>query len=344
MSCHRGESANVSSIAVLPFDDLSPDKSLGYLGDGVSEDIITMLSRFPDVSVMARNSSFAYKGKPMDVRQIGRELNVDFVLEGSVRKEADQVRIVAQLIDAHTGAHVWAERYDKAGQDPWALQDDVTAKIIGTITGEAGEMRRAQYRDVWGKDTARLEEYHYYLRGHDAFLNSRSKQDNDRAGRIWHEGLAKYPDSDLLRVEVGWYHFWAAYAGWSDDIKEDFRKAGEFVRQVLARENLSPQVKRYAHWLLAFVLAQEGDFQRAAQEADQVVAMAPFDAFAVGQIADVFLLSGQPQKALEQAEFSLARDPNRPRSLNYTRGWALRLLGRYREFDRRIQAERLSGR
>jgi adenylate cyclase len=118
--------AHVPAIAVLPFDDLSPDKSLGYLGDGVSEDIITMLSRFPDLSVIARNSSFVYKGKPVDIRQVGRDLNVGYALEGSVRKEADQIRITAQLIDTQTGKHVWAEHYDKTGTDPLALQDEVT--------------------------------------------------------------------------------------------------------------------------------------------------------------------------------------------------------------------------
>ena len=138
----RVAGAHVPSIAVLPFDDLSPDKSLGYLGDGVSEDIITMLSRFPDLSVIARNSSFVYKGKPVDIRQVGRDLNVDYALEGSVRKDADQIRITAQLIDTQTGKHVWAERYDKAGKDPLALQDEVTGKIVGAMTGEKGQVKQ----------------------------------------------------------------------------------------------------------------------------------------------------------------------------------------------------------
>jgi adenylate cyclase len=141
--------AHVPSIAVLPFDDLSPDKSLGYFGDGVSEDIITtMLSRFPDISVIARNSSFTYKGKPVDIRQVGRDLNVDYALEGSVRKDADQIRITAQLIDTATGQHVWAERDDKAGDDPLALQDEVTSKIVGAMTGEKGQVKQGQYREA----------------------------------------------------------------------------------------------------------------------------------------------------------------------------------------------------
>ena len=203
----RVAGAHVPSIAVLPFDDLSPDKSLGYLGDGMSEDIITMLSRFPDLSVIARNSSFVYKGKPVDIRQVGRDLNVDYALEGSVRKEADQVRITAQLIDTETGKHVWAERYDRAGKDPLALQDEVTGKIVGAMTGEAGQIKKGQYQVAWGKDTTDLGEYDYYLRGHDIFINAKSRQDNDRAGRIWEEGLAKYPDSNLLKVKLGWYHY-----------------------------------------------------------------------------------------------------------------------------------------
>src|SRR6185503_17574931 len=105
--------ATVPSIAVLPFDNMSGDSAMAYFADGVSEDIISMLSRSPDVLVVARNSSFTYKGKATDARQIGKELNVGYVLEGSVRKEADKVRIVAQLIDAKTGEHVWAERFDK---------------------------------------------------------------------------------------------------------------------------------------------------------------------------------------------------------------------------------------
>ena len=219
--------AHVPSIAVLPFDDLSPDKSLGYLGDGVSEDIITMLSRFPDLSVIARNSSFVYKGKPVDIRQIGRDLNVDYALEGSVRKEADQIRITAQLIDTQTGKHVWAERYDKAGKDPLALQDEVTGKIVGAMTGETGQVKQGQYRDAWGKDTADLGEYDYYLRGHDVFMNATSREENDRAGRIWEEGLAKYPNSNLLKVKLGCYHFMAGLNWWSDDIPAEYRKAGQ---------------------------------------------------------------------------------------------------------------------
>jgi TolB-like protein/class 3 adenylate cyclase len=323
--------AHVPAIAVLPFDDMSRDKSLGYLGDGVSDDIITMLSRFPDLSVIARNSSFAYKGRPVDIRQIGRDLNVDYALEGSVRKDANQIRITAQLIDTQTGQHVWAERYDKAGKDPVALQDEVTAKIVEAMTGENGQVKQGQYREAWGKDAADLGEYDYYLRGHDVFMNARSKEDNDRAGRIWEEGLAKYPDSNLLKVKLGIYHFIAGFNFWSDDIPAELRKGGEIVREVLARENLSPQVKRYAHWLFALVLAAEHDFDRALSEAETAISLAPYDASLIGYLAVVPIMSGAPDKALEWIDFAAKRDPNAAKHWNYLRGWALRVLGKPEE-------------
>ena len=328
---HPVAASHVPAIAVLPFDDMSPDKSLGYLGDGVSEDIITMLSRFPDLSVIARNSSFVYKGKPVDIRQVGRDLSVDYALEGSVRKEADQIRITAQLIDTRTGKHVWAERYDRTGKDPLALQDEVTTKIVDAMTGEKGQVKQGQYRDAWGKDVADLGEYDYYLRGHDIFMNANSKDDNDRAARIWEEGLAKYPDSNLLKVKLGWYHMRAGWRWWSDDVEADFRKAGVLVREVLAGNNLSPQVKRLAHWLFAQVLTTERNFDRAVTEADTAIALAPYDTSLISDLTSVPILAGKPDKALEWIDFVVTRNPSIAKDMNYTRGWALRILGKNEE-------------
>ena len=279
--------------------------------------------------MIARNSSFVYKGKPVDVRQSGCDLNVGYALEGGVRKEADQIRIVAQLIDPQTGQHVWAERYDKSGTDPWKLQDEVTGKIVAAMAGESGQIKQGQYHDAWGKDTADLGEYDYYLRGHDIFMNAASKEDNDRTGRIWQEGLAKYPDSSLLKVKLGWYHFKAGFAFWSDDIPADYRNAGELVRAVLDKESLSPQVKRLAHWLFAFVLATERDFSRALKEADFAIALAPYDGFEIGDLSQVLIMSGRPDKGLEWIDLALVRDPNKLQI--YNKGWALRLLGKYED-------------
>ena len=179
---------------MLPFKDLSADKSLGYLGEGVANDVIAILSRFSDIAVVSRTSSFAYKDKEGDVRQIGKELGVGYVVEGSVRKEGDRVRIVAQLINTKTGEHVWADRFDKAGTDPWALQDELTGKIVGAMTGEFGAIRKADYSQAWGKDSTNLAEYDYYLRA-ESQLNLYTKEGLERSGEISRQGLQVFPGS-----------------------------------------------------------------------------------------------------------------------------------------------------
>jgi adenylate cyclase len=296
----------------------------------VSEDIISMLSRSPDVLVVARNSSFTYKGKATDARQIGKELNVGYVLEGSVRKEADKVRIVAQLIDAKTGEHVWAERFDKTGTDPWALQDEVTGKIIGALTGEKGQLKQAQYHDAWGKDSANLQEYDYYLRGHALFMQF-TAEGVEQAGQIWEEGLAKFPNSALLQVNLGWYHMGLAYNGFSNDPTSDFRKAGELVRQALAHPNLSPLERRLCHWLFAYVNVWERKFDQALKEAETAKSLAPYDAFMIGDLCTVLYASGRPMQAVEWADTARARDPANAAYYNGVKGWALEIAGKPQE-------------
>jgi adenylate cyclase len=323
-------SSTVPSVAVLPFDDLSAHQNLGYLGDGVAEDIITALSRFPDLAVVARSSSFTYKGKAVDVRQVGRELGVGYVLEGSVRKEGDKLRIVSQLIDAKTGEHVWAERFDRSGMDPWTLQDEVTGMIVSAMTGETGALKQAQYRQAWGKGATTLEEYDYYLRGHDHFIKY-TKEGIERSGEIWREGLAKFPSSPLLKVKLGWHHMIRVVIFVSDDPPADVRTAGELARQVLANEHLSPQVARLANWLLSFVLVQERDFDGALAAANKTVALAPYDTFMLSRLIMVLLQAGRTDQALQWADQVAARDPALGWSYNHRRGWAYLVLERFAE-------------
>jgi adenylate cyclase len=323
-------SGTVPSIAVLPFDNMSDNPKLSYFGDGVSEDIIAMLSRSPDVSVVARNSSFTYKGKATDAREIGRELNVGYVLEGSVRKEADQVRIVAQLINAKSGDHVWAERFDKTGSDPWGLQDEVTGRIIGALTGEKGQLKQAQYHEAWGKDTANLEEYDYYLRGHEMFMQI-NRDAFEQARRIWEEGLAKFPKSVLLQCSVGWVYYNRSINGWSDDPKADFRKSGQIVRESLAQQNLSPLERRLCHWLFANVSLAERDFDRALTEAETAKRLAPYDAWMNADLSAVLFSAGRPMQAVESLTGAQARDPANAAYYNGLKAWALEIAGKPQE-------------
>jgi adenylate cyclase len=319
----------VPSVAVLPFDNMSGEVGMGYFSDGVTEDIISMLSRLPDLSVIARNSTFTYKGKAVDVRQIARDLDVEYVLEGSVRKAGDKVRIVAQFVNAHTGQHVWAERYDNEGNDPWALQDEVTTKIVSSLAGEKGQIRHAEYKQAWGKDTAALEEYDYYLRGHDIYMRAEGKEEHNRAGRIWEEGLAKFPGSSLLLVKLAWFHLTRAFSFWSDDPPSDYRRAGELGRQVLSRENLPPHTQRLAHWLMAFVRCREGDFERALDDAEAAISLAPYDAFMLGALSQIPIMAGKPNQAFELLAKASAGNPQSQKIYSLRRAWAYYTQGHY---------------
>ena len=326
-------SSSVPAVAVLSFDDLSADQKLGYLGDGVAEDIITALSRFPDLVVVARCSSFAYKGKAVDMRQVGKELGVDYVVEGSVRKDGDKLRIVSQLIDTKNGEHVWAERFDRSGVDPWTLQDEVTGMIVSAITGETGALKRADYRQAWAKGATTLEEYDYYLRGHEQYMKyaQGDKEGIERSGEIWREGLAKFPSSPLLKVKLGWHHMMRVMIFVSDDPPADIRKAGELARQALAKEHLSPQVARLANWLMSYVLVLDREFDGALAAADKTVAMAPNDTFMLSRLMMVLVQVGRPDQALQWADQAAARDPALGWCYNYGRGWAYLVLGRFGE-------------
>jgi TolB-like protein/class 3 adenylate cyclase len=178
------------SIAVLPFQNMSGDPEQEYFADGIVEDIITALSRFGQLFVIARNSSFTYKGRAVDVKQVGRELGVRYVLEGSVRKAAKRIRITGQLIDATTGAHVWADRFEGGLDDIFDLQDQVTATVIGQLapTLEKAEIERAKR-----KSTENLDAYDYHLRGFAKFYQN-TKQSTDEALALFHKAIELDPE------------------------------------------------------------------------------------------------------------------------------------------------------
>jgi TolB-like protein len=165
------------SIAVLPFTNLSGDPERDYFADGMTEDIITELSRMRWLFVIARNSTFTYKGRGVDVKQVGRELGVRYVLEGGVRQAGDRVRITAQLIDATTGAHLWADRFDGGLQDIFDLQDQVTASALYAI---APRLEQAEIERAKRKPTENLSAYDYFLRGWQAFIGGRPKRPTAR--------------------------------------------------------------------------------------------------------------------------------------------------------------------
>jgi TolB-like protein/DNA-binding SARP family transcriptional activator len=308
---------NRPSLAVLPFDNFSGDPALDYFADGLSEDIITTLSRFPDLAVISRNSSFVYKGKATDIRQIGKELGATYVLEGSVRKQGDTIRLSAQLIEAASGEHVWAERYDEEGADPWALQDEVITKIVDSLTGERGQLIQAEYKRTWGKDSGSLEEYDYYLRGHELFKKAETEDVLEQAGAAWSEGLRKFPNSSLLRAKLALYHLMFVWRYWSDDPAARIRQAERLLQEARSLPGLTPQARRIGHWAMAWTQQMKGDLPRALAEAKAAIALSPYDAFMVGDLAGILAMAGEPADAIALLE------EIRSRSRKFEDHWAL---------------------
>lgn len=314
-------------VAVLPFQSMAGEGE-AYLGPGVAEDVISMLARTPDVAVIARSSSFAYGSEPRDVREIGRALGADYVLEGSVRREGDRLRIVAQLEDAETGTNVRADRFDHVGTDPWAVVDEVAGRIIFALAGEKGEIRRAQFREAWGRDATSLGEYDYVLRGLDVYMKARSPGEIARAEAIWEQGLAKYPESALLRTKLAWGHWTAAWRYWVD-LDHNFAEADRLVTEVLAEDDLSPEVQRSAHWLNAYVLMRRGRFDDAVAEAERTIAITPYDARVLRQLTDVLVADGKYEMALEWLARGEPREPGREDEYILQRALVYRLMGDY---------------
>ena len=198
------------SIAVLPFDNLSGDPQQDYFSDGIVEEIITALTRTSWLLVIARNSSFTYKGRAVDVKQVGRELGVHYVLEGSLRKSANRVRITCQLIDAANGMHIWADRYDGSLEDIFDLQDQVTANLVSAI---ARQLQRAAIERARRKPTENLSSYDYFLRGMASFHQWNAEASND-ALRHFNKAIALDPEFATAYGMAAWCYVWRIVYGW----------------------------------------------------------------------------------------------------------------------------------
>ena len=217
------------SIAVLPFQNLSGDPEQDYFADGVVEDIITALSRIRWLFVIARNSSFTYKGRAVDVKQVGRELGVRYVLEGSVRKAANRVRITGQLIDATTGAHLWADRFEGTLDDIFELQDQVAASVVGAI---APQLERAEIERAKRKPTESLDAYDYYLRGM-ANLHQGTREAIDEALPLFHQAIELDPDFASAYGMAAWCHFWRKVNGWMTDRPQEIAEGARLARRAV---------------------------------------------------------------------------------------------------------------
>jgi TolB-like protein/tetratricopeptide (TPR) repeat protein len=291
------------SIAVLPFQNMSGDPEQEYFADGMVEDIVTGLSRIKWLFVIARNSSFAYKGRAIDVKQVGRELGVRYVLEGSVRKSADRVRITTQLIDSVTGAHVWAERYDRKYDDIFTLQDDITLSVVGTIEPS---LRVAEIDRAKRKRPENLSAYDLVLQAHtDTY--SRMPAQSKRALVLLERALALDPTYSLA-------HAFAAECHHSIFLREGMREEHRIASMRHAEAAITyGQDDATALTFAGFTIGMEGrDRATALSLFEQALSVSPSSAHTYICGSVVLAFGGQGERAIEWAELALRLSPFDP--------------------------------
>jgi len=311
------------SIAVLPFMNMSGDPELEHFSDGITEEIITALSKTPKLFVIARNSTFTYKGKPVRVKQVAEDLGVRYVLEGSVRKSADRLRITAQLIDALTGHHLWAERYDREPKDIFVLQDEITLKILNSLhvklTG--GEQDR-----VYGKGTNNLEAYIKVLQGRDYFWRL-NRESNIFAKKLFEEAIAldpKYPAPYWL---LGMTHIMDTWFDWGQSKEDSLSRAIELAQKTISLNDLDSN----GHGLLGAAYRLKGDHDKAIAEGKRAVELDPNSADAHVWLGIALNYADRAEEAIPLFEKAIRLNPFAHTWYFLHLGHSYRFLGRYDE-------------
>jgi adenylate cyclase len=318
---------DVPSIAVLPFVNMSEDPKQEFLCNGMTEQIITVLSKTPGVFVVARDSTFTYKGKPVKVKQVSEELGVRYVVEGSFQRSGDRVRITAQLIDALTGKHVWAERYDRYLKDIFALQDEVTLRVLTAIRGKLTESELSlEYGKYYGGKQG-LDCYLKIMEGND-LASRRNIKDNNLARRIAEEALVICPEVPMAYLLMAYVHsndYWSGSTGFQ---KESVGKAIELVKKALALDDGLAE----AHGLLGYLYTLKRDYENGIAEGERAVALNPGAAIVLGYYAFSLSMAGRSEEAITLFHKSIRLNPFGSFPTCYhAMGNALMFAGRYEE-------------
>jgi adenylate cyclase len=308
------------TIAVLPFDNMSGDPGQAYFADGIAEDITTELSRFGSLFVVSRNSAFKYRGDNLDLAQISRELGAHYFLKGSVRREGDRVRITAQLIDAESGNHIWAERYDRQLEDIFAIQDEITEIVASTVAGrvQAIGMDRAKR-----KRSENLEAYDYLLKGLD--LHKGGFIDTETVER----SVAMFDKAIELDKGFARAHAWRACSGsrlWGDDFSdEQLDECLEITKTALSLDEGESET----HRIMGSIYLWKRDFARAEKHIRRSIALNPNDAHVTVKAGTYFSFAGQPEEALALVRRAMRLDPHHPQWYWTEMGLAYHTAGDY---------------
>ena len=299
----RETRSDAPSIAVLPFDNMSGDPAKDYFSDGVAEDIITDLAKVAGLMVIARNSSFSYRGRKFDIRDVARELNVRFVLEGSMRHAGNRVRVTAQLIDAATGAHLWAERYDRDLTDVFAVQDDLTQRIVSALKVTLSPAEKARLADG---APANADARECYIRARELLLGpTQNRETFEEAVTLLNRAITLDPNYAQAYAGLAWVYVLDYTNQWSADAERALGIAASYAERAVEKDPSEP----LAYFVRAMVAGRQGEFERAVKDANAALALSPNYAPARGLLASFELFAGRPLEAIEQMERNARLDP-----------------------------------
>jgi len=311
------------SIAVLPFANISGDPKEDYLSDGITEQIITALSTTPKMLVIARNSVFTYKGKPVMVQQVSEDLGVRYVLEGSVLKSGDRLRITAQLIDAKTGYHLWSERYDRDLKDIFALQDDITKNVITALQVKLTQGESAR---VYSIGTDNLEACLKVMKGL-SHVRRYNRDDNGIARRLLEEAIALDPNYANAYVILAWTYYHEASNGWTKTPAKSHEKAIEMAKKAISLDGQNA----LAYTVLANVYAKTGQFQKAMAAQMKALSLDPANSL-INAICGFSLTNvGKFREAIGFIKKAIRIDPKPPGWYLWTLGYSYLWMGQNQE-------------
>ena len=289
------------SIAVLPFTNMSADPEQEYFSDGITEDIITALSRSPWLFVISRNSSFTYRGKAVDVKKVSRELGVRYVLEGSVRKAGNRIRVTAQLIDGITGDHVWAEKYDGELEDIFDLQDRMTQEVVASTQTSIHLDLGTKIRDI---DRPDVKIWDLLAKGW-RLLYELNAESFEKAQKVLLKAIEFAPDSCDAHWLLGSIFYHQALMGYSTDQDKDLEEGYRLTRKAVALN----EHNEYAHWILGLVELRRGDRQRSISEHRRALELNPNCALAYGGLGNAMCYSGNTEESIENSKLAIRFSP-----------------------------------
>ena len=313
----------INSIVVLPFDNLSGSPEQEYFSDGMTDELITGLAKHPELLVIARDSAFMYKDRAMDIREIAVKLNVQYILHGSVRRENEQVRINAQLVDTKSNSLLWAESYDGNMTRIFELQDRITEKIVLALTEKIGSgVHKAEYRE-----TSNAQAYDSFLVGKKHFYLYHNKEENQKARELFKTSIKYDPSFAMAYAMLAWTHVFDAMNDWSGNHDQSLLRARELATKAISLEKELP----VAYWVKGLSYREDGEPVKALVEAEQAIKYDPNYANAHVLLATLLYYAGRPEEGLERIKKAMLINPHHPFNYTFHMGQAYFILERYAE-------------